>query len=89
MHNFAASSHSALDERERLNGRLRRMRHEYRQEVAAFTHEFDDIHELLVAIQERHNELMRRQGADGAAGVAAGALAAEAQVRQEAEEQVV
>ena len=32
MRGFAASAHAALDEKERVKGRVRRMRHEWKQE---------------------------------------------------------
>mmetsp|Transcript_10862 Transcript_10862/g.28552 ORF Transcript_10862/g.28552 Transcript_10862/m.28552 type:complete len:363 (-) Transcript_10862:573-1661(-) len=58
MHGFAAGAHAALDEKERLAGRLRRLRHEYKQEVAGTDQELEVIHHTLNELQERHAELI-------------------------------
>uniref|UniRef100_A0A7S4HDR8 Uncharacterized protein n=1 Tax=Prymnesium polylepis TaxID=72548 RepID=A0A7S4HDR8_9EUKA len=51
MHGFAAGAHAALDEKERLAGRLRRLRHEYKQEVAGTDQELEVIHHTLNELQ--------------------------------------
>ncbi|KAL1495651.1 hypothetical protein AB1Y20_016517 [Prymnesium parvum] len=56
MHGFSASAHAALDEKERLAARLRRLRHEYKFEVTAAEMEADAVNQSLKEEQERQLE---------------------------------
>ena len=57
MHGFASGAHSALDEKERVSTRLRRLRHEYSQEVSLHDVSYDEDSKLIDELRAKHAEL--------------------------------
>jgi len=53
MKHFSQSAHASLDEKEKLEGRLKRMQHEYRNELAHTEHVFEMLQAELQQLEEQ------------------------------------
>jgi len=53
MKHFASAAHASLDEKEKVESRLKRQQYDYRNELAHNEHVFESLHETLQHLEEK------------------------------------